>query len=234
MHQLIYKNQIPAKEWVKPQSGAITLSEGEQIALEVTNQLLPPPELSQKISDELKLIKYKYRVVSKISHQRKWVPGELISTKITAEQIRQVNSSSEYGPLVNVTTIDLLPFYIVSILSFNKPYNPLVLGEMLKFQYGFSSSPNSVYYDGDDIFYDLSSKTYIFKRRGCVDQEAVSTDSPPPRRRNDGVTCGEDSKHYWEFVVTDDDNVRLVKEYDIDGDGNRSFNRKYNSLAIIN
>jgi hypothetical protein len=157
-------------------------------------------------------------------HQRKWVPGQLITTRITQEQIRQVNISKEFGPLVDVITIDLLPFYIVTTLSFSEPYNPLPLGEMLKFQYGFTSSPNTVYYDGDDIFYDFSTKTYIFKQLTCTKPDM------------DGL-CDEiqteSKKHYWEFVVSDDGNVRLVKEYDIGADGNRKYNFKYAAVANL-
>lgn len=196
-------------------SSSITLEDGEQIALEVSNTLLPPPKLSEKISKELKLIKYKYRVVNKINHQRKWIPGQLISTRITPEQIRHVNQS-EFGPLEDVQTIDLLPFYIVTTLSFSKPYNPVVLGEMLSFHYGFSSSPNTVYFDGNDIFYDVSSSTYIFKKG-------------PDDCMLDVEECSDkDKKHFWEFVVSEEDgSVRLVKEYDIDAEGKKSINHRY-------
>lgn len=122
----------------------------------------------------------------------------------------------------------------MTILSFDKPYNPLALGELLKFQYGFSSSPNTVYWDGNDVFYDGSSKTYIFKRKGCAQEEVVV--SPGGGLiRNEVVGCaeGEEDKHYWEFKVEDEGTPTLVKEYDIDGDGNRKFNRRYDGYGSI-
>jgi len=220
------------------------------MALEVSNALLPPKELSEKISHELKLIKYKYRVVSKINHQRKWIPGELISTRITDEQIRALNQSTNYGPLEGVKTIDLLPFYIVTILSFNKPYNPVVLSEKLSFTYGFSSSPNTVYFDGNDIFYDESNSTYIFKRglEGEGHEDCMLTEDMRITHRRRVTSSGNsrlpgepafdvrqcaasDKKHFWEFVVSDSGNVKLVNEYDIDVQGKKVEDLRYGNSS---
>jgi hypothetical protein len=221
-------------------STSFRLEDGEQIALEVSNALLPPADLANKITEELKLIRYKYRIVSKINHQRKWVPGQLISTRITEQQIRALNQSTTYGPLEDVKTIDLLPFYIVTILSFNKPYNPIVLAEKLSFKYGFSSSPNTVYFDGNDIFYDESNSTYIFKR-GLVQEgqeDCMGEDKIINRRTGGGGGAGAflstegcaptDKKHFWEFFVSSETgSVSLVNEYDIDVDGKKVEDLRY-------
>ncbi|ODM86755.1 hypothetical protein Ocin01_19927 [Orchesella cincta] len=179
------------------------LTESEYLSLE-GGSLLPLPELTAKVSKDLEEIRSNFPVVRNITHNRKWIPGQVLSTKIRMEQIDQLNSSS-YGPLTNVEKIDVKPFFFISVISFNKPYSPPVLCEKLESEFGFPCTPNIVYYEYevDNISYRMSNSTYIFKKGTgmCKDN------------------C--EDRLLWEFLIDNNGTASLVKEWSIPQNGER-------------
>lgn len=166
--------------------------------------LLPDPAAVAKVERELSLIRTKFPVVAEIKHNRKWIPGQVLTTRISQENISKLNSSS-FGPLKHVEKIDVMPFFFVTVLSFNKPYSPPVLSAQLGMELGVPLTPNAVYYEYevDNVGYRSVNSTYIFKKGTgmCKDN------------------CTE--RYLWEFIIDESGNPKLLKEWSVPQNGER-------------
>lgn len=178
------------------------MTESEYLALE-GGSLLPDADAVAKVERELSTIRSDFPVVEQITHNRKWIPGQVLTTKITQEQISQINSSS-YGPLKHIEKLDVRPFFFVTILSFDKPYSPTVLSKKLESEFGIAFTPNAVYYEYevDNIGYKSANSTYIFKKGTGMCKE----------------NCPD--RYLWEFLV-ENGNPTLMKEWRVPQNGER-------------
>jgi len=180
-----------------------TLTESEYLTLE-GGSMLPYPEEVSKVERDVSLIRGKFSEIRDIKHNRKWIPGQVLTTRITGEQLAQVNSS-EYGPLKYIEKIDVMPFFYVTVLTFDKPYSPPMLAAKLESQFGFPCTPNTVYYEYevDNITYRMSNSTYVFKQGTGV--------------------CKDDcrDRYLWEFTVDEGGNATLEQEWVVPQDGQR-------------
>lgn len=162
------------------------------MALEISGALLAPETLSQTIFQDLKAIRTAYpEVCSVVYESPPWVPGELIAT-LSDEQLEQI--SIQYGEVTSRLVSQFLKEY--KVLKFTAPYNSVVLAVELKAKKLVEHvEPNNVFGDGDNIWYDPSTRIYKFKKgwgdcpAGCI------------------------MKHYWEFNVTSIEQVQLLREY---------------------
>lgn len=168
--------------------------------------LLPDAEKVAQVEKELSLIRDKFSAIKEIKHHRKWIPGQVLTTKIGTEQLALVNNSA-FGPLKHIERIDVMPFFSVTVLTFDKPYSPAVLASQLESEFGFRCTPNTVYYEYevDNITYRPMNSTYnyIFKKGTGV--------------------CNENcpARYLWEFNVDEAGDPKLVQEWVVPQDGQR-------------
>lgn len=95
--------------------------DAELLALEISQELLPPPSLYEQIHKDLIAIRTAYPAMAPIHHQPLWIPGELIG-QLTAEAMAQVKTGeyhgldvviAEYGP------IEIIPSNDASLADLN-------------------------------------------------------------------------------------------------------------------
>lgn len=166
--------------------------------------MLPDPAAAEKVDRELSQIRSKFPAVSDIQHNRRWIPGQVLTTKINQDQILKLNSS-EFGPLNHVEKIDVMPFFTVAVISFTKPYSPPVVSKQIEKELGIPFTPNAVYYEYevDNIGYRSSNSTYIFKRG-----TGMCKDNCPAR-------------YLWEFKIDESGEPTLVREWSVPQNGER-------------
>ncbi|CAL8142327.1 unnamed protein product [Orchesella dallaii] len=182
---------------------AYNLTESEYLSLE-GGSLLPFPDLTAKVEKDVAEIRSKFPEIRNITHNRKWIPGQVLSTRIRQEQIEKLNTSS-YGPLTKVEKIDVKPFFVITVMSFNKPYSPPVLCQKLEGEFGFPCTSNIVYYEYevDNIAYRMSNSTYVFKKGTGMCKE----------------NC--EDRLLWEFLVDENGSPSLVQEWVVPQNGER-------------
>jgi len=158
------------------------LVEAEQVALDSSGFVVPPPALVQKIMRDLKVIRSQYHEVEDVVNRPKWVVGELFARKITDDQIMDVEMST-FGPLENVKK-----YNFGTVLVFNKAYHPEVLSVRLMEKFGIKSEPNTSVGDAGNglVRYDQSKRIYTFEKG----PQGYSY----PGYRN---------RHMWKFTVAD-------------------------------
>lgn len=169
------------------------ISEAQQIALESSDQLLPPEDLTRRVETDLKAIRARYNEVSAV-YTGKYTPGELLISNVDKATLDAIDASI-YGP------IEVKPIFQDTIFSvtFSKPYNPQKLSKILKDEFDVSSAePNNIYGGSSNTVLKADTQsgtnTYTF--------EKGSGDCP----------SGCIYRHIWIFTVGSDENVVLVKE----------------------
>jgi len=109
-------------------------TEAEQIALEVSGELLPPEMLVEEILTDLSTIRSVYSGMSEVQHQPLWVAGEvLISLSASAQETHEQGEFSELEELND--SLGLVGSSAYSggdplILTFGLPYHPDRLVEL--------------------------------------------------------------------------------------------------------
>lgn len=181
---------VPAA-WTAPYTDA------EVLALEISSELLPPPDLVIQITSDLTAIRAHDPYFEAIHVMPTWMPGDLL-IGLSEEAIAQFHAgtyhgldslNAEYGP-VDVRNLILNWLH----LEFSEPYHPVVLASLYVSEEGvLFVEPNGMGVDGDDIIATELGE-YTFKHgwgdcpSGCI------------------------SDHYWVFTVVDG-HVILVREY---------------------
>ena len=172
--------------------------EATVLGLEITGELIAPPQIVNQVTDELAIIRDTYPVVAGITVLPDWAPGMLLVrltpvawAQYLAGTYAALNAlNDEYGMTVisQVTSGKLL------VLASQECSNPIVLMwaylELAGVEY---AEPNGYIGDGDDITC-TSPGWYTFKH-GFVDCYA-----------------GCVYAHYWQFMVSDN-TATLVSEY---------------------
>lgn len=182
-------------------SAAVDWTEEDMLAMEITGELLPPPDEVARITHELDLIREFEPKVASIHKFPSWEPGWLrLDINELAEPACQGNSSHEIYALIwqylegGWPLVDCEWRWGYMDITFQAPYNTLRLADEFEALDSVdAASAGDVYGDGDDITMNELGH-YIFKR-GWGDCPA-----------------GCDGKHYWEFQV-DGDDVTLVQQY---------------------
>lgn len=165
---------------------------------------MPDTSVVSKVDAELSAIRSKYPAVRDIKHFPKWTPGQVLTTRISQDQISNVNQSS-YGPLKYVEKIDVMPFFYVTVLTFEKPYSAKVLAGRLEKEFGFPCTPNTIYYEYevDNITYRMGNSTYVFKKGTGM----CSSNCP--------------DRYLWEFAIDGSGNAEMIKEWSVPQNGER-------------
>jgi hypothetical protein len=182
------------------QGGAALAYTDEQIlGLELSGQLLAPPEMVTQIAADLAAIRQYDGYFSSIHVFPSWPPGELI-VALTSEawqlylagQYHGLDAlNAQYGP----PQVEVFSTYFHELhLTFSQAYNPVLLAAIYETAEGVAYASNRVFYgDGDDIV-ATALGSYTF-RHGWGDCPA-----------------GCSFRHYWEFTVTNGV-VQLVSEH---------------------
>ncbi|CAL8111196.1 unnamed protein product [Orchesella dallaii] len=169
-------------------------SDAQEIALVASKELLPPESLVQRVDKDLKIIRSKFPVVANVHAVGMWKPGCLVFCHIKKESLDVINNSP-YGP-ISIRDICKDIFTV----TFPKPYNPDILSEIIKKEFGLKGEHNRIIAKCSNISLiregsPTGRNTYIFYK-GWGDWPA-----------------GAIHKHYWTFTVEpDSNNVELEKE----------------------
>jgi len=185
-----------------------TCNDAAVLALEISEELLPPDSLISQIAQDLMLVRIMYPEVATITVMRDWVPGEIfVHLTDDAWNDHQSGSYSGLDSLNSVYGVFAVEEYSIIKgfkLEFGSCYHPLVLAGIYSGAEGVEwARENSSTGDGDDI---ISSQVgyYTFKHgygdclSGCL------------------------YEHFWEFRV-DGGSVTLLAEYDDHPSGVRDF-----------
>jgi len=181
--------------------------EAQQIALESSGELLPPDALVKRIENDLKAIRAQFPAVTEVHHTQKWQPGKLMLNDVKPGTLEAINKSP-YGPSQSQAIFQDKIF----LVTFNKPYNPEKLAELLKKDLGVENArPDGVLGGSSSITMttDPSGKnTYVIMKgwgdcmSGCI------------------------NKHFWTFSTGPEENsVKLVEESGDDPSGADSGDR---------
>jgi len=101
------------------------ISEAKQIALESTGELLAPDYLVKRIEKDLRAIRAEFPEVAAVHHTQKWQPGKLMLHNVPPETLETINNSF-CGPTQSEAIGKMF------LITFNKPYNPEKLAQILK------------------------------------------------------------------------------------------------------
>jgi hypothetical protein len=175
---------------------AADLTSADLLALEISGEVVAPPDMVDRIAADLAKIRAADPDVAKIEARPQWEPGSLF-VRLTDEALERY-LAGEYHDLDELNAawgLDRVSrFGNWLFLEFEKPYNPVALGEFyVAVESVESSEVNGISGDGDDIL-ATEVGTYTFRHAwgdcpaGCI------------------------SEHLWEFTVTGGTPV-LVREY---------------------
>ena len=156
--------------------------EAELLALELSGEILPPVDLTNKIHEDLELIREIYPPMSSISARPNWVVGEVL-VGLTDDAVNDFRNGEydAWDPLfVDLGTPDisttLLRFGTVR-LSFDQPYHPDVLAQRFANVNGIDyAQSNGIIGGGNDV--EANPPLYTFYERfgdcpaGCIHEES--------------------------------------------------------------
>jgi len=183
------------------------VSEAQQIALESSGELHPPDALVQRIEKDLKSIRAQFPAVAEVQHTHKWQPGKLMLNDVNKEALEAINKSP-YGPSQSQAIFQDKIF----LVTFNKPYNPEKLAEILKRDLGIENArPDGVLGGSSSITLtsDPSGKNTYVMMKGWGD-----------------CMSGCINKHFWTFTTgPEENNVKLVEESGDDPNGANASDR---------
>jgi len=166
-----------------------------RLALELGNQLTPPPELVMEISDDLAAIRRAEILMTGIHASPPWVPGN-IWLHLNPDGVEMFESGTFYelyalneiyGPVEMELFISTLLH-----LDFEGFYNSEVLAAIYLIDGVDIANPDDPLGDGPDIEADPPFYTFSYGWGDCA--------------------SGCTSEHYWEFEVIDETAV-LLNEY---------------------
>lgn len=164
-------------------------TDAELLALALSHELLPPPNLYEQIHEDLTAIRRDYPIVEAIHHHPHWAPGELI-IGMEGEAWSQFldgtyhgfdDLNARYGP-VRVSRI----FHFISafVVEFPMRYNPGYLAVLYESPEGVRyAEPNFSIGDGPNIEADPPLYTFEYGWGDCP--------------------AGCTGRHIWEFSVVD-------------------------------
>lgn len=160
------------------------LLESAQLDMEFSKQLLPSPTRSDIIAKHLSAIRTQFPKMKDVKHARKWMAGRLIISdcKKTIDECIGLITETEYGPVQHTPFESSDSF----MLSFEKPYNPEILGSTIAnlCECSCSVEPSSFCEDNGNIEINLFSE-----------YEAKYTFST-------GLQRSAAYKHFWTYSVT--------------------------------
>lgn len=158
-----------------PSDMALSACDAEYLAMELSGELLPPPDLYSQIEDALTDIRTQYPDMRLIAHLPPWHAGKLtvgLTPDAWADIVAGTYSGfdtldEQYRP-TSITRIDALQLLL---LEFGQRYNPEALTPMYEALDGVSfAGPDGVVGDGSTVRVALDTATYSFdlKWGGCV------------------------------------------------------------------
>ena len=178
--------------------------DAEVLALEISGELLPPPEVVEQVNADLAAIRAYDPYFETIHVLPAWCPGELLM-ELTPQAMEDFRAglyhgldelNEQYGP-VEVREAFENPIFNWLKLTFSRPYNPDLLSDVyVKASGVLYVEPNHIAGDGDDIISGGVGR-YSFKHgwgdcpAGCLNER------------------------FWVFLITAGD-VLLVQEYGAD------------------
>ena len=140
------------------------LVEAQLIALELSGDLIPPPDLTQQVFEDLAAIRTAYPQVADIHYRPFFSPDEIL-VRITPEAVEQYRNN-QYHALDDLNSpIPLLR------LRFNQVYNMPLLAQIYTDAnlYGVEHvQPNYVYGDGPTIIAEPPSYMFINAWGDCL------------------------------------------------------------------
>lgn len=132
-------------------------AEAEMLALESSDELLPPVDLYLQIRRDLDGIRAAYTGMRAIRHRGSWHPGRIIA-RTSPEALAALNAS-ELGPVASEATGGM------TLLRFPKNYHPVALTRVVTSRFGMTEAqPIRFFGDGDYILFDLVPRRYTFSQ----------------------------------------------------------------------
>ena len=195
----------------------VRLLEAQLMTLDISGQLRPPADLTERIYNNLVAIRTAYPEVADITYRPRAVPDQIIVglTQQSAEQFRNgefhaLDEMNElYGP-VTMSPLRGSNRYPYIILQFDQIYNTQLLSEIYAEVEGLRyAEPN--YYIGDGSTISADPPFYTFIRAwgdcpaGCIYRELYHF-----RVENGQVTIPDE--RYVDAINGDDDNYGLTPE----------------------
>jgi parallel beta-helix repeat protein/predicted outer membrane repeat protein len=195
----------------------VCLLEAQQMALDLSDQLRPPTDLTERIYNDLAAIRSCYPEFADITYRPHATPDEVMVglTQEAAEQFRngQYHALDELNQLYGVIAINdrLLSFISVIILKFNQVYNTNLLSDIYAQAEGVRHAhPNHIIGDGSTIDADPPFYTFILAwgdcPAGCIYREFHHF------KVEDGCVTVPDER-YVDALNGDDDNYGLTTEH---------------------
>jgi hypothetical protein len=139
------------------------------LALEISEELLPPPPLYRRLYNDLAAIRKAYPVTTSVKHTADWRVGELI-VRLTPEAWEQFKNGNYHG--LDELNAQYGPAKIVPshasyrlLLKFSKPYNPELLAPIYSSADGVEHAyPNSLFFIGIPDRIEVSDSTYKLRK----------------------------------------------------------------------
>jgi hypothetical protein len=134
---------------------AVDFSDAELLALEISGELLAPPDLVAAIEQDLAAIYAVNPYLAELRARPAWMPGQII-VKLTDDALLDYQAG-EYHDLDDLNaTHGLISDRIISgswlLLGFAEPLHPVVLGALYaEVESVIQSEANGLVGDGDDI-----------------------------------------------------------------------------------
>lgn len=165
-------------------------ADAEQLALEISGQLLAPVDLYVQIRADLAAVRTAFPAVASVRCFPRWGIGQVIVNS-PEDRIERLKD----GDLGGFTVERISPSSSFNLLKFERHYHPKVLSSLLWAEYRIWGEPNYVYGDGGRITWDPTTGQYTFSVAwgDCLA----------------GCTCG----HFWTFLVSADKQVVLIEEF---------------------
>jgi len=186
----------PVQDKSVPVDNVTPLEEAQHIALDATEDILPNPQLVEKIMAAVAAIRSQQPAVAKVRNDGRWKLGQVDIEKLDQKLSGEI-SKSEYAPVKET----IQGKDDVTTVVFTKPYNPDLLADELHTKYGVVV--RGVWKQGGQpdfggITYNKEDNTYTF-RQGLD---------------NCGPNCKEN--HFWVYKIDSNNKSTLDHEYATD------------------